>query len=472
MVYANLRRIEVWILLVASLAWLEAGGDGGAVRLLLAVVPGGLMLTAAVGTVFFPGERGLTRMGALGGLIGVFLSLVGLLVAPGEAIALGALAVAAIICCGLIALDETPVLEDLGPTPRNPRSGLEVGMDESVLGFATMTMGVFATGEQARIAAETSEALQLFEQEGWLEKPRRFHRDPPDLDDDDVRVTGRSTLGWTFEALSFESGFTPRAGLPGRDRYLGYHANREAHAWLLRSTPDAPWMVCIHGLGMGEPVLDLNLLHGKMLHRELGLNVIFPVLPLHGPRRHARLSGVGFLGGDVMDLIHAESQAAWDIRRLLSWVRTQGAERVGVHGMSLGGFNTALIASLDDGLECAIAGIPAADLVDLMWWHVSAAMGRKAVEDDLSAERMKRALRVVSPLAMDPLLPGERRFIYAGTGDQFVPPTIVEKLRDHWGRPETHWYRGAHLSFPWHRDVARFIADAVRDTLLAPAESG
>jgi predicted esterase YcpF (UPF0227 family) len=36
----------------------------------------------------------------------------------------------------------------------------------------------------------------------------------------------------------------------------------------------------------------------------------------------------------------------WDIRRILHWVRTQGAPSVGVHGVSLGGYQTALLAEL------------------------------------------------------------------------------------------------------------------------------
>ena len=470
MVYANLRRFEFWILIVAALSWLEAGADGGIIRFVLAAIPGGLMLTAGLGTLFFPGERGLTRMGALGALLGVFFSVVSILFAPGTAIALGFLAAAGLVSCGLIALRETPVLDDVPDMGPSLRAGIETGMDEAVLGIANVLMPVFGTGEQARIAGETREALALFEEKGWLKDPRSFHDDPPELDAHSVRIEKRTTAGWSFEALSFESGFTPHPELPGRDRYLGYQSCRKAHAWLLRSDPDAPWMVCIHGLGMGEPILDLNLLYGKLFHRDLGLNVLFPVLPLHGPRKRTPVSGRGFLGGDVMDLVNAETQAAWDIRRLVSWMEEQGAERVGVHGMSLGGFNTALISSLHEGFEVSIAGIPAADVVDLMWWHVSSSMARRANDEGLTQEQMTRALRVVSPLAMDALVPAERRYIYAGIGDQFVPSTIVHKLWDHWGRPRTHWYPGAHLSFPWHNGVGEFVACAVRDTLLASGE--
>jgi esterase/lipase len=37
----------------------------------------------------------------------------------------------------------------------------------------------------------------------------------------------------------------------------------------------------------------------------------------------------------------------WDIRRILHWIRAQGAPSVGVHGVSLGGYQTALLAALE-----------------------------------------------------------------------------------------------------------------------------
>jgi dienelactone hydrolase len=97
--------------------------------------------------------------------------------------------------------------------------------------------------------------------------------------------------------------------------------------------------------------------------------VLIPVLPLHGPRRIGRMSGDGFLSGNVLDTIHAEAQAVWDARRLIGWARAEGAPLVGVHGLSLGGYTTALLASLQEGLSCVIAGIPVADLARTFWRH-------------------------------------------------------------------------------------------------------
>ena len=60
-----------------------------------------------------------------------------------------------------------------------------------------------------------------------------------------------------------------------------------------------------------------SLFAPHILHDRYGLNLVLPVLPLHGPRRIGRQSGDHFLDGDLLDLLHAETQALWDLRRTI-----------------------------------------------------------------------------------------------------------------------------------------------------------
>ena len=47
-----------------------------------------------------------------------------------------------------------------------------------------------------------------------------------------------------------------------------------------------PWVVCVHGALMGRGSVDLRLFRARHLHEQLGLNVLLPVMPLHGPRKN------------------------------------------------------------------------------------------------------------------------------------------------------------------------------------------
>src|ERR1035441_9477166 len=90
----------------------------------------------------------------------------------------------------------------------------------------------------------------------------------------------------------------------------------------------------------------------------------------HGPRARGLPKGAAFPSEDVLNEVHGAAQAVWDIRRLLSWIRSQQPDSmIGLNGFSLGGFLTSPVASLDDGLTCAILGVPPVDLVELVGRH-------------------------------------------------------------------------------------------------------
>ncbi len=226
-------------------------------------------------------------------------------------------------------------------------------------------------------------------------------------------------------------------------------------------------MVCIHGYQMGYAGIDLLAFPPSWLHHGLGLNLVIPVLPLHGARKVGRRSGDGFLSGDILDSTHAAAQAIWDIRRVLSWVRAQSESRVGVFGLSLGGYNAALLSTLDDELACVIAGVPLVDMPAAMIQHgLLAAIGDRESEN-LDPERMGEIMSVVSPLALEPLLPIDRRYLFAAVADRLVPPEQAARLWEHWDRPRIEWYQGAHVTFRAHSSVRLLVEEGLRSGALA-----
>jgi pimeloyl-ACP methyl ester carboxylesterase len=269
--------------------------------------------------------------------------------------------------------------------------------------------------------------------------------------------------------MSFDSRYEPHAGEPGRERWLGYTANDRVYALMLRHRDPRPWLVCVHGAQMGRAALDLTLFRAWQLHEDLGLNVVLPVLPMHGPRARGLPKGAVFPGGNLLDNVHAAAQAVWDIRRLLSCIRSQEPDsKIGLNGMSLGGYIASLVASLDDGLTCAILGVPVVDLVELLGRHAGLSHNdpRRQV-----LTLAKPIGRMISPLALSPRVPMQGRFIYAGVADRLVHPREqVSRLWVHWGRPEIVWYQGGHTGFFQSRSVQRFVQDAlVQSGLVDPS---
>jgi pimeloyl-ACP methyl ester carboxylesterase len=335
--------------------------------------------------------------------------------------------------------------------------------DEVVLMGLRARRPVSRPEEFARITDEVLAGLKFYGDRGWLDNPKGFFAAPPPLSDVTVRkVKGRRP---TLYRISYDSGYLPRRGEPGAQRWAGYAANNREYALLLRHPRPRPWLVCVHGTEMGRAAMDLALFRVRRLHEDLGLNVVLPVLPMHGPRARGLPKGAVFPGEDILDDVHATAQAVWDIRRLLSWIRRQEPEsQIGLNGLSLGGYIAALVAGLETGLTCAVLGVPVADLVGLLGRH----SGLRP--DDPRRQTMELAGpigRMTSPLSLAPLVPMRGRFIYAGVADQVVHPREqVVRLWEHWGKPEIVWYRGGHAGFFQARPVQRFVEAALQQSGL------
>jgi len=335
--------------------------------------------------------------------------------------------------------------------------GPKVALDEWM-----MALGSFAeipsANEVQRIHSEVIEAADLFESRGWVRDPASYHPAPPPLV---APAIDAARVGFIrYEHLRFDSGYQPHVGEPGRDRWLALEHNRTAHAWVLRHAhEERPWLVCIHGWRMGAPGFDLAAFRAARLHRLSGFNVVLPVLPLHGPRA-TRWSGDGFISGDALNTVHALAQATWDVRRLLTWIRSQGCPAVGVYGLSLGGYTAALLATLEARLDCVIAGIAPSDFVELGRTHshpLIAALARYGAPPEAEA---RSVLRVVSPLAAPPRVPWQGRYLFGGLADRMVPRRQVRALWEHWERPRIAWYNGSHLSFSGEREVRALLDEA------------
>jgi hypothetical protein len=117
-------------------------------------------------------------------------------------------------------------------------------------------------------------------------------------------------------------------------------------------------------------------------------------------------------------------------------------------------------------LACAIPGIPATDFSRLVWRHGPRLQIRYAEHRGLLQDEVTEVTRVVSPLALEPKVPKERRYIFGGVGDRLVRPDQVRDLWRHWDCPRIEWFQGGHVSFRFHPQVWKMLEDALRECEL------
>ena len=330
------------------------------------------------------------------------------------------------------------------------------------MGFARL-FGMANAGEQLpRIEAEMLDALALYRDKGWLDDPVTFHSTPTTPS---PRTRHKEALGSNWEILEWESSYLPDPDDPGSARWAGYARNFHAVARVLRHSEPRPWLVLLHGAFMGYLTTDARMFDAARLHDELGVNVVLPVLPLHGPRRpEGGLLPRSLPTIDALDNVHGLAQSAADVRALLRWIRTQDEEPIGLYGVSLGSYVAALVAALEEPLACLIAGIPAVDFTSVFRSQTPQRIRHTEWYQRFMGE-MAELHTVVSPALAVPSTPVERRFIYAGRGDRILRPLKqAAELWRLWGEPEIYWFDGGHVAHVRSPDIRRFTDKALSMT--------
>ena len=296
----------------------------------------------------------------------------------------------------------------------------------------------------------------------------RFFREPPS----GVRVRVKKGR-WlprfephdgTSEELSFDSPFQP-VNPAQHKRYLRHGANRVARARMLRHRGKGPrpTIVAIHGFTADWYLINEWFFALPWFYR-MGCDIVLFTLPFHGLRqtKYSPFSGHGYFAGGPSRLNEAVAQSVFDFRILFEWLRRErGAEQIGVTGLSLGGFTTAMLASVEERLAFAIPNVPVVSLADLVleWQPIGLLLRGALATKGMDLRDVRRMTAVSCPLTYPPALPPERLMIVGGVGDRLAPPKHSRLLWDHWGRCRIHWFPGSHII---HMDRGVYLTEMAR----------
>lgn len=278
---------------------------------------------------------------------------------------------------------------------------------------------------------------------------------------------GDEVPGGRVELLRFPSPFVPLNPDVRRD-YLRHVPNATARAQHWRHDGGAhPTLVVIHGFG-ASPAWFNTMFFSLHDFFAAGWDIVLFTMPFHGGRRGPRspFNGAEMFAGGFSHMNEAVIQAICDLRVVLGHLRSIGASRIGVTGLSLGGYTTALLASVDHDLDFAIPNAAVASIPRLVDGWFPANIGSTVLRHikRMPRELIDEALSVTSPLTYEPLVARERLMVVAGLGDRLTPPEQSLMLWEHWGRPALRWFPGSHI-LHFQR---RAYLDAMRELMATP----
>jgi pimeloyl-ACP methyl ester carboxylesterase len=283
--------------------------------------------------------------------------------------------------------------------------------------------------------------------------PDVFFPQPPHPSRLAVREGPARALSWGGQSLelSWPSAFEPFHATV-RDAYLVHSANRTAWARLYGHGRGRPAVVLVHGYMAGQWSVEERIWPVRWMNRH-DLDVALVLLPFHGVRAPRQAGGPLFPGADPRFTNEGFRQAIADLRVLVSILRARGAPTVGMMGMSLGGYTTALMATLQRDLAFAVPIIPLSSVADFARDQGRLGAGERAQAQHAALEA---ANRVVSPLARPSLVPKERVLVIGAEADQVTPIRYAERLAHHFDAPLLR-LPGGHVLQAWRTPAFRAV---------------
>ncbi|MBL9106279.1 MAG: alpha/beta hydrolase family protein [Myxococcales bacterium] len=295
---------------------------------------------------------------------------------------------------------------------------------------------------------------------------------PPPVKVELVARAHRRLRGGQASHYTFASPYRPLH--PGyAEEYARYdRVDRvHVHAWE-HAHPAPASIVLVHGWAVGARRLHEIEFSVPLLFHRLGLDVYFYVHPFHGERTpsQARFGGQLHPSTDLVRTNEGFIQTCQELRTLLSLIGERRGNPIGMMGSSLGGYTSALIASLDPRLAFVVPIMAPASLAELFWDHGGHDPRRAAAEAaGMTRARFHQAWALHSPLTYQPKVPWERRMIVGAGGDALVTPRHVDVLWEHWQRPRRFTFFGGHILQVGRRayvhELGRFLGELglVRD---------
>jgi dienelactone hydrolase len=291
-----------------------------------------------------------------------------------------------------------------------------------------------------------SEFVERWNEPRWFDDVEGFFGVPvvPDVSRRGVRVGRSSVRGRVTEDLSFQSPHRPHFGEVGQ-RFAAFEHNRRVHARriLAGTTPARTAVVLVHGylggaLGAEEWVWPVSGFTRR------GVDVVLAVLPFHGKRHDGGLRRPPrWPGPDLTFAIEGFRQVVADLRALVAWLRhAEGYQDVGMMGMSLGGFSTALMATVEPELSFAVPLIPLASVAD--WSRDAGQLPGDETQRARVYTLLEEAHALISPLRRPLQVPRERCFVAVAERDAITPMTHGVRIAEHFDVP-LEVFPGGHI---------------------------
>lgn len=229
-------------------------------------------------------------------------------------------------------------------------------------------------------------------------------------------------------------------------------------------------LIFLHGYFLDAYWVNSLMFSLRWFYRQ-GYDILLYTLPFHGSRRAPLelFSGFGYFANGFAHVNEAMLQAIYDLRIWMDYLEGEGVPAMGVSGLSLGGYLSALAAAVEPRLKFAIPNAPVVLPMDMVmeWPPLSAVYRHLLPRHDLDIIALRHFMALHCPLTYAPAIAPERLLVIGGAGDRFTAPRYVNLLHEHWTGSRMHWFPGNHVLHLQQGEYLRLMRDFMNRCCLA-----
>ncbi|MBI1789957.1 MAG: alpha/beta hydrolase family protein [Acidobacteria bacterium] len=157
----------------------------------------------------------------------------------------------------------------------------------------------------------------------------------------------------------------------------------------------------------------------------LGVSALRISLPYHDYRMPAELHRADYaVSANIARTIDATRQAVIDSRAVLDWLESEGYDRLGIVGTSLGSCYAFLVSAHDERLKVNVFNHCSSYFGDVVWTGLSTRHIRQGLEGHIDLDQLREAWMAISPvnyLEQYRAKPKKSLFIYTTFDTTFLP---------------------------------------------------
>ncbi|WP_226567811.1 alpha/beta hydrolase [Bacillus stratosphericus] len=258
-----------------------------------------------------------------------------------------------------------------------------------------------------------------------------------------------------LESGTFSFNSSIRSGDDKNDKVTG-------EVFLRKDSKHKPNVIFVHGWRMDSYDRIKKIYHDRII-KNYDWNMYYYTLPYHFDRepQASTYSGERMISANINRTVQSSQQAIVELRGLIKWIKEIKGGEIIVIGISLGGWLTNLLATVEKEVDIVVSAFYANNIAHSIWNTLPGKYIRRDLEEHgTTYEELNKAWDIMNPSKAELLVDKENVLLISGKYDMYIDINDADILWNSWGKPKRHIYSCGHSGIVLSRK--RIAADTLQ----------